>query len=157
MLLLLATPLSAAETFVNTHGGLWHGVGIQVDGQEWPMELQLEPGHVLVEYPTLDCGGYWTGLRNNKDLMLAIEHITHGITECLDGGLVRLKEYGDSALIYRWYDNNGTPVAAAVLVIGPMLAKEYDALRALTLEGAGKGFIKGPDGATDVSVGEQKT
>ncbi len=154
--LLLASPVMAEVPFSTAFSGIWHGVGIQVDAQDWPMELRLSPDGAAVEYASLDCGGTWDYLRMDEAQILAVERITYGLEECLDGGLVRLQAYGDGMLLYLWFDNNSNPVAAAVLIEGAMRMENYDALLRLTLEAVGKGFVKGPEGA-DVSVGEIKT
>lgn len=152
----LAAPVWAGDSFATAHSGVCHGVGIQVDAQEWPMELRLSPDEAEVDYEALLCGGKWRYLKVDEAQILAVEKITYGKDECLDGGLVRLMEYRDDMLVYRWFDNNSNPVAGAVLMQGPMRMDTYDALLRLTIEAMGKGFVKGQEGA-NVSVGEVKT
>ncbi len=156
LLVFLGFPALAGENFAAANAGIWHGVGIQVDAQDWPMELRLSPDDAGVDYASLECGGDWRYLKVDEEQVLAVEKITYGVEECLDGGLVRLQAYGDGMLVYRWFDNNGNAVAAAVLIEGPMRMDNYDALLRLTVEAMGKGFVKGPE-AADVFVGEVKT
>ncbi len=153
LLTLLATPLWAGEAFSTRFPGVWHGIGIQIDAQEWPMELRLSPGAAEVEYPSLQCGGNWRFLKETPDQIVAVEKVTYGLDECLDGGLVRLESYQDSLLVYRWYDNAGKAVAGAVLIEGPMRPGTEKALLRLTIEALGKGFVKGED-TTDVDIGD---
>ncbi|MEE9453641.1 MAG: hypothetical protein V3V13_04580 [Paracoccaceae bacterium] len=153
LILTFATPAFAQENLANIHAGLWHGVGVQIDGPDWEMQLTLGDGATMVAYPTLDCGGEWQDIKVDATQILAVERITYGMEDCLDGGLIRLQEYGEGMLIYHWFDNSGKALAAAVLLRGEMRDDTYNALHALTLEAVGKGFIMGPD-MLDIDIGE---
>ncbi len=155
-LLLLASPAMAGGSLAQNNAGAWHGVGIQVDALDWPMELTLRADGADVAYSTLECGGEWRFFKATGAQVLAFENITVGVDKCLDGGLVQLQPYRDGMLIYRWFDNTGTAVAAAVLIPGAMRTDTYDALLRLTLDAVGDGFVSGA-GAENVSVGEIKT
>jgi len=137
----------AAENLQITKAGVWHGVGVQIDAIDWPMELTLGETTPTVDYPSLECGGEWQLLKSSGTELLAIEKITYGLDQCLDGGVLRLQKYNDDMLIYHWYDRAGMAVAAAVLMQGKMQEDNYHTLLLLTLEAVGKGFVTGPDGA----------
>lgn len=153
-ILCCATPLFAQD-LPRDNAGVWHGVGVQVDAQDWAMELTLGDEAPKVNYPSLKCGGEWEYLKVNEAQILAIERITYGQRECLDGGLVRLEEHDDDMLIYRWFDKAGTAIAAAVLIHGEMRDDTYGALLRLTLEAVGMAFITGPEG-TVIDLKENK-
>lgn len=143
--MLIATPVLADE-FAVQKAGEWHGVGVQVDAQDWSMELTVDVDGAAVEYATTGCGGAWRYLKVTDDKIVAIEDITYGMDICLDGGLVELADYHDDMLLYRWFDTAGTFVAGAVLMQGEMREDNYDALLLLTLEAVGKGFVDGGEG-----------
>ena len=145
MAILIATPVFAGG-FAAQKAGDWHGVGVQVDAQDWSMELTLDGDGAAVDYATTGCGGEWRYLKVADDKIVAIEDITYGMDICLDGGLVQLTDYRDDMLLYRWFDTAGTVVAGAILVKGQMPEGNYDALLLLTLEALGKGFVNGGAG-----------
>ncbi|MHA1127373.1 MAG: hypothetical protein ACTSRN_00290 [Alphaproteobacteria bacterium] len=145
--LLIATPV-LSDGFSTQRAGMWHGVGVQVDAQDWSMELTVDVDRATVDYATTDCGGEWRYLKVADDKIVAIEDITYGEDICLDGGLVQLTDYRDDMLFYRWFDTSGAVVAGAILMQGEMREDNYDALLLLTLEAFGKGFINGGEGVT---------
>lgn len=147
VVMLTATP-AFADSFATQKTGMWHGVGVQVDAQDWSMELTLDEYAAAVDYATTDCGGEWRYLKVTDDKIVAIEDITYGEDICLDGGLVQLTDYRDDMLFYRWFDTAGAVVAGAVLMQGEMREDNYDALLLLTLEAFGKGFVDGGEGVT---------
>ena len=80
----------------------------------------------------------------------AIERITHGITECLDGGVISAELYDDHSLFYRWFDKSGKAVAAAILIEGEFRMENEDALLDLTMQAVGNYFIEGPTARIDM-------
>lgn len=137
----------AADKFTKANAGTWQGVGIQIDGQEWSMSLSIDPTASEVAYDGGKCGGTWTHIRVTDDRIVAVEKLTAGLDICLDGGLLQVERFDENSLLYSYFDKAGDVVASAVLVEGEFRQDRYPALRQLTLDGLGKGFVKGPDAA----------
>lgn len=133
--------------------GQWHAVGVQIDGYEWSMSVEIFEDTASVDYPSLDCGGDWDFLKTSEDSITAIEHITYGLDRCLDGGLVRIEIYDDNSLFYRWFDKSGKAVAGAILIEGELRMENYDALLDLTMQALGNYFIEGPTARIDMGDG----
>ena len=130
--------------------GFWHGVGVQIDGFEWPMSVEIFEDTASVDYPSLNCGGDWDYLKTSDASITAIERITYGINECLDGGLVKIEIYDDHSLFYRWFDKSGKAVAGVILIEGELRMENYDALLDLTIQAVGNYFIEGPTARIDM-------
>ncbi len=138
--LLVVLPAFAKDNFTK-----WHGVGIQIDGQDWSMEISLGEEKSTVDYPTTDCGGEWRHIRKSKTKLVAVEILSYGIDLCLDAGLINLVPVGEDRLLYQWFDSAGKIAATAILVPGELREDNYDALLKLTLEEVGLDFIEGPE------------
>lgn len=147
---LIALPLDLMPV---EKAGKWHAVGVQIDGFEWPMSVEISENFATVDYPSLNCGGDWSYLKVSETDITAIENITYGINECLDGGLIRIEIYDDNSLFYRWFDKSGKTVAGAVLIDGEMRMENYDALLDLTMQALGNYFIEGPTARIDMGDG----
>lgn len=130
--------------------GHWHAVGVQIDGYEWSMSVEIFEDTASVDYPSLNCGGDWNFLKMSEDSITAIERITYGVNQCLDGGLIRVEIYDDSSLFYRWFDKSGKVVAGAILIEGELRMENYDALLDLTMQAVGNYFIEGPTARIDM-------
>ena len=144
---LIALPIG---TLPMEKAGQWHAVGVQIDGLDWPMSVEIFADTASVDYPSLNCGGDWDFLKTSEDSIAAIERITYGFNECLDGGLIKVEIYDDHALFYRWFDKSGKAVAGAVLIEGELRMENYDALLDLTMQALGNYFIEGPTARIDM-------
>ncbi len=151
----LAQTSIADDRFSEANAGNWQGVGVQIDGQEWSMALQINPASSNVSYNAGECSGSWTYMRVTDVRIVAVEKLSVGLETCLDGGLVKVERLDENALIYSFFDQAGDVVSKAVLIEGEYRQDRYQALRKLTMERAGAGFIKGPDAA--ITFGGGKT
>lgn len=152
---LLAGAPVLADGFAADNAGEWHGVGIQIDGQEWSFSLSIDADTAKIDYDSTECGGHLDYLKTTEDRIIAIEKLTFGLDVCLDGGLVKIDRYDENALLYQFFDRAGTVVAKAILIEGAYDEGRYQALRKLTLEKVGKGFVKGPE--AEIFFGDDKT
>lgn len=99
--------------------GTWAGVGHQIDGKKWKVELEADiDGEVKVNYPTLSCGGHWEVTEKDKKQLKLAEKITTGKDKCDEGVDVEVKKLSKNqieVLYYlRWY-NGDAPIATAQL------------------------------------------
>ena len=101
--------------------GFWEGTGYQTDDQTtWSMQLtstRTKAGRrvFLIEYPSLNCGGYWKLLSIHGNRARFRELLDHGQDKCSDKGLVRIERVG-SQLIFL-YSNQGTREITASAVL----------------------------------------
>ncbi len=75
--------------------GVWKGQGQQSDGPSWNMELSItshRPGRcATIRYPSSGCSGYWVCTSPFDGVQLdAVEHITEGQGNCIDGVAVQV-------------------------------------------------------------------
>lgn len=87
--------------------GVWEGTGEQTSGDRWTMRVTIEserPGRCArVEYPSLECGGYWTCSDGTRGSLRGKESITYGKDTCIDGGEFRVRvEAGHRQLRFDW-------------------------------------------------------
>ncbi len=150
--LFVATPASPADlTPLLAAAGLWQGVGIQLGGEHWSMQVRLGPQVSLIDYPTLACSGEWKYIKQTPERLSAIEDITVGDDVCVTGGLIRLEVLGDDMLSYTWLDAKGKPAAKAVLIPGLLQEDLYQALLDLTRETLDTAAMERPEAAADVN------
>ena len=136
-LLLLLTSTAAAQSKSRSWlHGFWKGTGYQTDDQTtWSMQLTITRNKAgrrvfVIEYPSLNCGGYWKLLRINGNRARFRELLDHGQDKCSNKGLVRIETIG-SQLIFL-YSNQGSPeiTASAVLNREAPAAPAADAAKA---------------------------
>ena len=74
--------------------GSWTGSGSQSGtGSTWTVALTVqEQGtrsyYYKIDYPSLDCGGYWSFNSGNADTGTFTEHIVYGRDKCVDLGTI---------------------------------------------------------------------
>lgn len=153
--MIVGTTALAAGNFPDNNSGDWQGVGIQVDGQEWSVGVNIGPKSSNVTYESIGCGGKWAYVMVNDDRITAIEALAFGREVCLDGGLLTVERFDENALIFSYFDQAGVIIAKAILIEGKYKEDRYDALRKLTLDSVGKGFIIGPN--AKITFGDNKT
>lgn len=156
VLFLMAGSAVADDLFTSKFSGVWHGVGLQIDAQDWGVQIEVNDEQTLIQYLPDTCSGNWAYLKVDEEQLVAVEHITEGDEICLDGGLVRLQPYDEGMLLYKWYDVAGEVLAAAILIEGELNKENYDALLDLTRNALDSDFVVGPYGAK-MSIGNNET
>jgi hypothetical protein len=131
--------------------GLWQGVGVQLGGENWAMQVQLGPEVSMIDYPGLACSGEWKYIRQTPEALTAIEDITNGDDVCVTGGVVRLEALAEDMLAYTWLDAAGKPAAVAVLIPGLLQDDLYGALLDLTRQTMDTARMETPEAAADVN------
>ncbi len=150
--LLLASPATAADLKpLLAEAGFWQGVGVQLGGANWSMQVKLGPEVSLVDYPTLDCSGEWQYIKQTANSLSAIEDITNGEDVCVTGGLVRVELIEDDMLSYTWLDAKGKPAAKAVLIPGVLQEDLYEALLDLTRQTLNTAAMEAPEAAGEIN------
>jgi hypothetical protein len=82
--------------------GLWEGEG-QQPGISWTISIDLQLDQQLIEYPSLNCGGYLTLLEESDAQLQFRETITFGQNVCCDQGIVELTDQSENELVYKWF------------------------------------------------------
>jgi hypothetical protein len=92
--------------------GTWNGNGSQDNGANWNIRLTVQKQGVgnyyyKVDYPSLDCGGYWTFSDGNGITGSFTEHIVYGRSKCIDGGTITVGALAGSSgpinrMVFRW-------------------------------------------------------
>ena len=82
--------------------GVWEGAGQQV-GASWTIRIDIKKNEQLIEYPSLNCGGFLTLLENSETRLLFKETITFGRHSCVDQGFVALVDRTATELTYLYY------------------------------------------------------
>ena len=82
--------------------GVWEGEG-QQSGISWTIRIDLQQDEQLIEYPSLNCGGFLTLLEESDAQLLFKETITFGNNFCVDQGFVELTDQSANELVYRYY------------------------------------------------------
>lgn len=150
--LLAGTSANAADLQPLLAGaGFWQGVGVQLGGENWSMQVKLGPEVSLIEYPTLACSGEWQYIKQTATALSAIEDITNGEDVCVTGGLIKVVVIEDDMLSYTWLDAKGKPAAKAVLIPGVLQEDLYQALLDLTRETLNTAAMEAPEAAGDIS------
>jgi len=106
--------------------GRWKGMGFQTDIEStWTIELNayMEGGQVLIDYPSIPCGGVWK-LKSADDCRAEfVEHITSGKNRCRDLGKLIITYIDANHVSYTYFATDGlTPVlnGYSTLVRTPM-------------------------------------
>lgn len=98
-------------------GGSWDGQVTQDEPpSSYPMEMQLYGNVGNINYPTLGCGGNLEFIRTDGTTFWYREYLTHGVDQCIDGGIIQLRRHalGDSATWeWRW-EGQGVTVRGVV-------------------------------------------
>lgn len=81
--------------------GVWEGEG-QQPGISWTIKITLNKDEQLIEYPSLECGGFLTLIEEREGLLLFRETITFN-TICADQGFVELIETSSTTMDYNYY------------------------------------------------------
>lgn len=81
--------------------GVWGGEGQQT-GVSWTISIDISSNEQLIEYPSLNCGGYLTLLEETETQLFFKETITFG-TNCVDQGFVELTDKSSNELTFHYY------------------------------------------------------
>jgi len=101
--------------FPSGYDGLWSGNGVQFNGRNWDIDLELNLDHALVLYPSFGCGGRWDYVAQGPQNLTAIETLSLGMDRCINGLEIRLCARDETTIIGLWYNFSTNPFAAAVL------------------------------------------
>ncbi|MEW4923353.1 hypothetical protein [Algibacter sp. 2305UL17-15] len=86
--------------------GIWEGTGTQ-PGLTWTIKITLNSNEQLIEYPSLECGGYLTLISETSSQLLFRETITYN-SICADQGFIELTVTSDSTMDYKYYFPNAS-------------------------------------------------
>lgn len=104
--------------------GVWQGEG-QQQGVSWTISINIQPNEQLIEYPSLNCGGFLTLLQETEAQLLFKETITFGLENCVDQGFVELTDQSSNELVYRYYwPGNGGDQLGELAAVGSVTKAE---------------------------------
>lgn len=103
--------------------GVWEGEGQQT-GVSWTIRIDIRENEQLIEYPSLNCGGFLTLLEESEAQLLFRETITFGIGICVDQGFVELTDQSANELVYRYYWPDDSDQSGEVAAIGSVTKVE---------------------------------
>lgn len=86
--------------------GIWEGTGAQ-PGFSWTIKITLNEAEQLIEYPSLECGGFLTLLEETDTALLFRETITFN-TVCADQGFIELVEISADEMKYNYFFPNAS-------------------------------------------------
>lgn len=103
--------------------GVWEGEG-QQEGISWTIRIDIQENEQLIEYPSLNCGGFLTLLEESDAQLLFRETITFGIGTCVDQGFVELTDQSANELVYRYYWPSGSEQLGELGAVGSVTKTE---------------------------------
>lgn len=121
LLLLLASTAAAQEKSKPWLRGSWEGTGFQTDDQSiWSMQLTITRNKAgrrvfVIEYPSLNCGGYWKLVSIHGRRARFRESLDHGQDKCSDKGIVRIDTIGRQ-LIYLYSNQDSREITASAVL-----------------------------------------
>lgn len=95
--------------------GIWQGSGIQ-DNSHWTIRIHAEKQFVMIDYPSLICGGILKPIKTNAVVFSFKENLYYGLTQCLTHGEVILVKISETQLRYHWFGKNGVLQATGDLI-----------------------------------------
>jgi hypothetical protein len=102
--------------------GIWEGEGQQT-GISWTISIDVTLNEQLIEYPSLECGGFLTLLEESDTQLLFKETITFG-TGCVDQGFVELTDKSSNELTFHYYWPGSDEEMGELGAIGTLTRKE---------------------------------
>ncbi len=121
LFLVLVPNLAAQNKSRSWLHGTWQGTGYQTDDNTtWAMKVtagrvKRGRGAVLIDYPSLNCGGQWRLLSMNRSKARFREVLDHGQDQCSDKGLVTIERIGRQLIFL--YANQGSRQITASAVL----------------------------------------
>ena len=163
-------PKSSPINWDSSISEVWEGVGHQFGtGKEstWSIKIGSDGARYYVAYPSLGCAGNLILKKETTGEKVFLEHIQHGIANCITSGTVKLTKIEENLIQYDWYQLSGLHGATGTLrltklaykeneeKINPPLfsteklqleAKQLDQTKKRSIKTAGTGFSLGSSG-----------
>lgn len=91
--------------------GIWMGEAYQYDvDQSWDIYFVMDAKNQVytIDYPSLSCGGKWTLMKSNKNILEFREKLNRGFTVCTNNGkiVLKVKHKNEIDFYYYWPDDN---------------------------------------------------
>jgi uncharacterized protein YceK len=94
----------------------WVGIANQEDGSAWDIQLTFLPDKIMIEYPSLHCGGIVDPLNMSPDTLIYIETIYHGKDNCMSGCKIVITKITPDSATYLGYYPDGNLGAEGYLI-----------------------------------------
>jgi len=98
--------------------GQWNGIGYQIDGSQWEVDLTVKNKEIKIDYPTLNCGGEWRIAKKMDGEVEFKELILYGYNYCDQGVEVHAKKISKGEIEVKYYLREyypNKPIATAIL------------------------------------------
>ncbi len=110
----VASAKGKARVWLN---GTWEGTGYQIDDNStWTMSLKVKGRRVLIEYPSLNCGGEWRRLSISSRRGRFRERLDHGIDVCSNEGTVVVERLNATQIIFLYYRKGERKVSSSAVL-----------------------------------------
>lgn len=101
--------VNSGQDASNSFDGAWLGTGRQVDGLEWPIQIDISQPNkqYRVSYVSLKCGGRLDLLKANKEQLMFKTTLVYGQYGCADGVQIVVTMSGPDQITFKSYLQNG--------------------------------------------------
>lgn len=120
LLLAIFLSISGCSPAPKWLAGKWQGIGDQVDGQTWAIVLDAtDLRSILINYPSLTCGGKWKVESKSKDEVVLRETLAYGQDKCDDNVEVHASKPVNGKMKIQYYirEISDDPLAHSELTI----------------------------------------
>ena len=118
-LLLITLPWALYAAQPKEHYGQWSGMVAEPGGKgsfsRYQVTINILPGEITVDYPSLGCGGHLVPLPRKGRHLGFREHLEYGLEQCAKGGRTELFLISPELAAYQWYDAEGRLRAEGML------------------------------------------
>jgi len=97
--------------------GTWEGTGYQTDDNStWTMRVRAGRRKILIQYPSLNCGGEWKLKRQWARGALFRERLSYGKERCADNGSVLIERLNKNQIIFLYRNAGQKEVTASAIL-----------------------------------------
>lgn len=94
---------SAAEASLQiVDGAVWSGPVTQPGYRPYELKIHYADGVLKVDYPDLDCGGFWEPVQAGEGSVFYYERLTYGHVQCYDNGWIELIRTGPDQMTFNY-------------------------------------------------------
>ena len=114
-----SAPKSSPVSWEDSISEVWEGVGHQFGtgkGSTWSIKIGSDGARYYVAYPSLGCDGSLVLKKETTREKVFLEHIQHGLANCITSGTVKLTQIEENLIQYDWYQLSGLHGATGTLM-----------------------------------------
>lgn len=102
--------------------GQWQGLGDQIDGHRWFVDLDAtDLKAIQIDYPGLNCGGRWELRNASESSTIGLEILEYGLSNCNQNVEIVIEPLPNDSIkvVYYLKSYSQYPTATAVLSRAP--------------------------------------